>query len=107
MPGVYQAPSVCWAFRLDPRTGGAPPPEPGETEAEGQSCSGCYPGAGTGWDGEFWAHQSLTWRPGPAQVGKTSRGMWVPEVGLHLGTGESSAETREDVPGQRKAVSTG
>ena len=34
-------------LKLDPRTGGLPcHPEPGEPEAEGQSCSGCHPGAG-------------------------------------------------------------
>ena len=64
-----------------------------------------------GWDG-------LGWRIlGPSESdlgalalprwGETSRGMWVPEVGLRLGTGESSADTREDIPGQRKAVSAG
>lgn len=57
---------VLGILKLDPRTGGPPRhPEPGEPEAEGQSCSGCHPGAGMENSGPI----SLTWVPWPCPGG--------------------------------------
>lgn len=104
VPGVCQAPSVCWIFLdLTPRqTLPLPLPQSLGRQRLGNSCT-----AGVtlelGWvlsgEGRFWAIRVCPGRPGPGQVGGRSlpRGCRVPEMKLHLGTGKPSAEpSRED-----------
>ena len=106
LPGVRQAPSVCWTFSnltlgqvVFPATQSL-----GSQRLRGSHAVGVT--LGLGWRILGPSESDLGALALPRWV-KPAEGWWVPEVGLRLGTRESSSETRVNVSGQRRPCPRG